>query len=72
VIIEALASGVPVLTTRLAGASGAVRPGRTGLILEDPYDVHELAELLDRAASADLAAWGRRRRPRSTPIDGKR
>ncbi len=59
VIIEALASGVPVLTTRLAGASGAVRPGRTGLILEDPYDVHELAELLDRAASADLAAWGR-------------
>jgi UDP-glucose:(heptosyl)LPS alpha-1,3-glucosyltransferase len=59
VIIEALASGVPVLTTRLAGASDAVHPGSNGLILEDPYDVEELAALLDQAASADLAAWGR-------------
>jgi UDP-glucose:(heptosyl)LPS alpha-1,3-glucosyltransferase len=59
VIIEALASGVPVLTSRLAGASTAVDNGRTGLILEDPYDVHELAALLDRAASVDLAEWGR-------------
>ena len=59
VIVEALASGVPVLTTRLAGASSAVRPGRTGLILEDPYDVEELTALLDQAARADLAAWGR-------------
>jgi len=58
VIIEALASGVPVLTSRLAGASSAVRPGRTGLILEDPYDVDELTALVDRAARADLAAWG--------------
>ncbi len=59
VIIEALASGVPVLTTRLAGASGAVQPGRTGLILEDPYDIEELAGLLDEAGAADLASWGR-------------
>jgi glycosyltransferase involved in cell wall biosynthesis len=59
VVIEALACGVPVLTTRLAGASDAVHPGRNGLILEDPYDVEELAALLDRAAAADLAAWGR-------------
>ncbi len=59
VIVEALASGVPVLTSRLAGASSAVRHGRTGLILEDPYDVEELAGLLAYAAAADLAAWGR-------------
>jgi UDP-glucose:(heptosyl)LPS alpha-1,3-glucosyltransferase len=58
VIIEALATGVPVLTTRLAGASSAVEPGRTGLILEDPYDVDELTGLLDLAARSDLAAWG--------------
>ncbi len=37
----------------------AVIPGRTGLLLEDPYDVEELAALLDRAAEVDLAAWGR-------------
>ena len=59
VIVEALASGVPVITSRLAGASEAVRPGRTGLILEDPYDVDELAGLLSTAANADLEAWGR-------------
>jgi UDP-glucose:(heptosyl)LPS alpha-1,3-glucosyltransferase len=59
VIVEALASGVPVITTRLAGASEAVRPGRTGLILEDPYDVAELAGLLATAGAADLEAWGR-------------
>ena len=59
VIIEALASGVPVVTTRLAGASEAVRPGRTGLIQEDPYDIDELAGLLTTAGAADLDAWGR-------------
>ena len=59
VIVEALASGVPVITSRLAGASEAVRDGRTGLILEDPYDVEELAGLLATAGRADLEAWGR-------------
>ncbi len=59
VIVEALASGVPVLTSRLAGASTAVRPGRTGLLLEDPYDVDQLAGLLAEAAAADLDQWGR-------------
>ncbi len=59
VIVEALAAGVPVVTTRLAGASEAVRPGRTGLLQDDPYDVDELTGLLERAGRADLAAWGR-------------
>jgi glycosyltransferase involved in cell wall biosynthesis len=59
VIVEALASGVPVVTTRLAGASEAVHHGRTGLILEDPYDVEELASRYAQAGEADLAAWGR-------------
>jgi UDP-glucose:(heptosyl)LPS alpha-1,3-glucosyltransferase len=58
VIIEALASGVPVITTRLAGASEAVRHGRTGLILDDPYDVHGLAELLIQAGTVNLGSWG--------------
>ncbi len=59
VIVEALASGVPVITSRLAGASVAVRHGRTGLILEDPYDTGELAGLLATAGRADLEAWGK-------------
>jgi UDP-glucose:(heptosyl)LPS alpha-1,3-glucosyltransferase len=59
VIIEALASGVPVITSRLAGASDAVSPGRTGLLLEDPYDPEELAALFVSARAADLEMWGR-------------
>ena len=58
VIVEALASGIPVLTSRLAGASEAVVEGSSGLLLGDPYDVEELAGLLEVAASADLTAWG--------------
>ena len=60
VIIEALASGLPVVTTRLAGAASAVREGESGLILDDPYDVAGLTALLVRAASADLDRWGER------------
>lgn len=60
VIIEALASGVPVLTTRLAGAASAVRPGETGWLLADPYDVDALAGALEEATTVDLAAWGAR------------
>jgi UDP-glucose:(heptosyl)LPS alpha-1,3-glucosyltransferase len=59
VIIEALASGVPVITTRLAGAAEAVQVGVTGLLQEDPGDPSELATLIRRATEADLEAWGR-------------
>jgi len=48
VVIEALAMGVPVITTRLAGASAAVSPA-VGLLQEDPDDVGELARLLEQA-----------------------
>jgi UDP-glucose:(heptosyl)LPS alpha-1,3-glucosyltransferase len=60
VIVEALASGVPVITTSVAGASEAVQHGVTGLIQQDPYDVSELASLIRTAVAADLKAWGRR------------
>lgn len=59
VIIEALASGLPVITTRLAGAAAAVQDGLTGLIQEDPYDVLELASLISSALDADLDEWSR-------------
>jgi len=43
VIIEALASGLPVLTSRLAGASVAVQQNRTGLLLDNPRNPAEIA-----------------------------
>ena len=46
VIIEALACGLPVITSRLAGASSAVERGQSGRLLVDPTDVDELAAYL--------------------------
>ena len=49
VIVEALATGLPVITTRLAGAAAAVQPDVNGLLQTDPYDVDELARLIRQA-----------------------
>jgi UDP-glucose:(heptosyl)LPS alpha-1,3-glucosyltransferase len=49
VIVEALGSGVPVITSALAGAAMAVREDSNGLLLRDPTDPAELAAALDRA-----------------------
>jgi UDP-glucose:(heptosyl)LPS alpha-1,3-glucosyltransferase len=42
VIIEALAAGVPVLTSRCAGAAVAVKEAVNGHLLEDPTDVSQI------------------------------
>jgi UDP-glucose:(heptosyl)LPS alpha-1,3-glucosyltransferase len=46
VIVEALASGLPVIASALAGASAAIRHGENGLAIEDPNDADELTDLL--------------------------
>jgi UDP-glucose:(heptosyl)LPS alpha-1,3-glucosyltransferase len=46
VVVEALASGVPVITTAVAGSAEAVRPDVNGLLQRDPLDATELAGLL--------------------------
>lgn len=46
VIVEALGSGLPVVTSRLAGAAVVVHDRETGWLLEDPEDPRELAEAL--------------------------
>ena len=43
VIVEAMACGLPVLTSRLAGAAVTVREGATGRLLDDPRDVAAIA-----------------------------
>jgi len=47
VIVEALGTGVPAVTTRLAGAAVAVREGETGRLLDDPEDPAELAAAIE-------------------------
>jgi UDP-glucose:(heptosyl)LPS alpha-1,3-glucosyltransferase len=42
VVTEALAAGLPVITSRFNGASEIVQPGLTGIVVEDPSDVGAL------------------------------
>ncbi|MBN1591287.1 MAG: glycosyltransferase family 4 protein, partial [Pirellulales bacterium] len=42
VVLEALASGLPVVTTRQNGASELLVDRRDGVLLDDPADVNEL------------------------------
>lgn len=46
VIVEALASGLPVLTSRSAGAAEAIIEGGSGFLLDRPHDNAEIATKL--------------------------
>jgi UDP-glucose:(heptosyl)LPS alpha-1,3-glucosyltransferase len=48
VVLEALASGLPVVTTRANGAAELIASGREGFIVEDPRDIDALAAALLR------------------------
>lgn len=69
VVLEALASGVPVVTTRRAGAVECMADARTGRVLERPEPgplAEALADLLARApdrAAARAAVAGRAHKP---------
>jgi UDP-glucose:(heptosyl)LPS alpha-1,3-glucosyltransferase len=49
VIVEALACGLPVVTSKLAGAAIAVQDGKTGLLVDDPCDAVQIASKLKEA-----------------------
>jgi len=51
VILEALACGTPVVTSRIAGAAELITDGREGFLLDDPADSGELAAALRRLLS---------------------
>jgi UDP-glucose:(heptosyl)LPS alpha-1,3-glucosyltransferase len=62
VVAEAMACGLPVITTRYNGASELMHPPREGLLIEDPHDRAKLAgcllQMLDplRRSSCSQAA----------------
>jgi UDP-glucose:(heptosyl)LPS alpha-1,3-glucosyltransferase len=58
VLIEALACGTPVITSRLAGMAGWMKDGVQGLLLDHPQDSAELAEAL-RGFVARREDWPR-------------
>ncbi|MBE3100416.1 MAG: glycosyltransferase family 4 protein [Planctomycetes bacterium] len=57
VVLEALASGLPVITTRFNGASELMQDGREGYVLESPDQTEQLAQCLEHLLDPD------RRRP---------
>lgn len=46
VVLEALASGLPVVTSRFNGAGELIHPGREGFLIDDPADADELTQAL--------------------------
>ena len=69
VVLEALACGLPVITSRYNGASELLRPPRDGYVIEDPHDHAQLAACMEQfldpgrrsagaeAARRTAAAW---------------
>jgi glycosyltransferase involved in cell wall biosynthesis len=51
VLIEAMAAGVPVLATNVAGIRDVVRDGETGLLVEGKHPIGALVEIIPRIVS---------------------
>ncbi len=54
VITEAMASGIPVITSRLAGAAELIIPDESGILLKDCFDSQELASQIERLRDGAL------------------
>ncbi|HEY1051866.1 MAG TPA: glycosyltransferase family 4 protein, partial [Prosthecobacter sp.] len=65
VVSEALATGIPVVTTIYNGASELIEPGINGHVLHDPRDLEALATAVDhwRAGTHSLPV------PTAQPLD---
>ena len=64
VVLEALACGLPVITSRCNGAGELLSPPREGYVIDDPHDHQQLAwsieQLLDSARRRSCAEAARR------------
>ena len=48
VVFEAMAAGLPVISTVFNGASGVITEGIDGAVLKDPRDINEMAGTMER------------------------
>lgn len=70
--LEAMAMGVPVITTATNGSAELLESGRSGWVLDRPDDVAGLARLIDESAAADLRAAGEAGRRAVEPYSWER
>jgi UDP-glucose:(heptosyl)LPS alpha-1,3-glucosyltransferase len=54
VITEAMASGLPVVTSASAGAAELIEDGKDGLLLKDPSDHEAIAGCINRIVDKDM------------------
>jgi len=54
VCLEAMACGLPVITTRENGASELILPEKSGIVLNHPEDTHDLVTWLERLEDPEL------------------
>ncbi|VVB50995.1 Trehalose synthase [uncultured archaeon] len=54
VIIEAMATGLPVVTSRSAGAAEIIEDGKDGILIDDPHSSREIAEKVNYIIDNDL------------------
>ncbi len=68
--LEALASGLPVITTKNNGAAELIENGQEGFVMEDLFNSEELAERIDHCLN-DHESMGRmaRKRAEGLPIE---
>jgi glycosyltransferase involved in cell wall biosynthesis len=68
-LLEAMASGLPAVASRVGGVCEAVEPGRTGLLVE-PGDAYALAQAIERLAAdgPGRRAMGRQARLRAEQL----
>jgi UDP-glucose:(heptosyl)LPS alpha-1,3-glucosyltransferase len=52
--LEAMAAGLPVVTTVANGVSEILKDGESGFLLEDPSDTATLSERMEKLLSSDL------------------
>ncbi len=72
VVLEALASGLPVITTAQCGAAEIIRRGREGFILSSPHAVPELAGYLTKLyhpSQRGVMSVNARRKAEEFPLD---
>jgi glycosyltransferase involved in cell wall biosynthesis len=56
VVLEAMAAGLPAITSQFSGAAELITPGQDGFVLQNPADAGEIAGMLETLFDPSLRA----------------